>query len=336
MAWFKSSGTVGRSGTRSHNYSWRDGRRAGPLRGVGMQMPPGMAAPTRYSHLAPSPLMDNDSPQRRRQCRLARWLTGISTAALLGLAVAVAGHAGHARVGNASGLTSLRTNLSVVLYVTTHASDQHMSFLECLPPVLAASPRLSKADVILYVGRENITDDMRRNITVLLDKWPMRNKIVHFGGNPGKQAGAKFAAHVGFSRGWFRGYDWVIRVNPDVVIYDDKLVWSLMERADNWGVFVSCKEHCKDHSGCAPARTHTDFFAVRPSRVPRDAFADWQTSSLHAELQATVAFRDIYAAKADVYLPWYTARGGCRVEGGGVWHSTLVCPDLLARSPWQR
>jgi len=244
--------------------------------------------------------------------------------------VLLANYADYARFGAASGLASRRTNASVVLYVTTHASDQHMSFLECLPPLIARSPMLSKVDVIVYVGQDNLTDSMKNEITRLLDTWPVGNRFVHFGNNPGYQEGAMKAAHVGFSSGWFRGYDWVIRVNPDVVIYDESLVWPLMEKAENWGVFVACYEDCEDHSGCAPNQTHTDFFAVRPSRVPRDAFADWPTAH-NAERQATAAFKDIYAAKADVYLPWKwpTGYGGCRVHGGGVWHSVHFCPEFL-------
>jgi len=227
-----------------------------------------------------------------------------------------------------------RTNASVVLYVTTHASDQHMSFLECLPPLIARSPMLSKVDVIVYVGQDNLTDSMKNEITRLLDTWPVGNRFVHFGNNPGYQEGAMKAAHVGFSSGWFRGYDWVIRVNPDVVIYDESLVWPLMEKAENWGVFVACYEDCEDHSGCAPNQTHTDFFAVRPSRVPRDAFADWPTAH-NAERQATAAFKDIYAAKADVYLPWHSPSLICRVTGGGVFHSTKFCHEFMESRPFE-
>ncbi|CAK0878006.1 unnamed protein product [Prorocentrum cordatum] len=273
-----------------------------------------------------SPASERHGQQRRRSCGLALRLVGCSVAALAaGLAVRVANHADGASIGAASGLRSLRTSVSVVLYVTTHASDQHMSFLRCLPPLLRASPRLSEADVILYVGSDNLTDDRKRNITLLLEKWPLRNHIVHFGNNPGYQEGAMKAAHIGFSSGWFRGYDWVIRVNPVYVIYDDRAVWSRMEKAENWGVFVACRQVCEDHSGCTPNKTHTDFFAVRPSHVPQNAFADWRTAG-NAERQATAAFKAIYEAKADVYIPSHRTEG-CRVHGGGVWHSTHFCPE---------
>mmetsp|Transcript_1846 Transcript_1846/g.4967 ORF Transcript_1846/g.4967 Transcript_1846/m.4967 type:complete len:251 (+) Transcript_1846:125-877(+) len=228
---------------------------------------------------------------------------------------------------------SAGTNASVALYVTTAGSHQHWSYFECLPALIRTSPMLMKADVIVYVGN-HMSEDSKHKMNQLLDQWPVRNRIVHFGENPGKQEGAKYAAHVGFSSGWFRGYDWVIRINPDVVIYNDNLIWPLMQKAENWGIFVGCGTHCEPHSGCAPRQTHTDFFAVRPSRVPPDAFADWQTRD-NAEVQATAAFKDIYAAKADVYLPWSPRSSICRVTGGGVFHSTLFCHEFLQSRPFE-
>mmetsp|Transcript_88988 Transcript_88988/g.235405 ORF Transcript_88988/g.235405 Transcript_88988/m.235405 type:complete len:156 (+) Transcript_88988:458-925(+) len=153
--------------------------------------------------------------------------------------------------------------------------------------------------------------------------------------NPGYQQGAMNAAHVGFSSGWFRGYDWVIRINPDVVIYNDNLIWPLMQKAEHWSRFAACWTYCEPHSGCTPRQTHTDFFAVRPSRVPPNAFADWNMSEPSAEVQATAAFKDIYAAKADVYLPRHYSSIHCRVTGGGVFHSTQFCHDFLESPPFE-
>mmetsp|Transcript_88994 Transcript_88994/g.235421 ORF Transcript_88994/g.235421 Transcript_88994/m.235421 type:complete len:273 (+) Transcript_88994:120-938(+) len=235
---------------------------------------------------------------------------------------------------NASVPAPRRTNASVVLYITTAASHQHWSYFECLPALIRTSPMLMKADVIVYVGN-HMSETLKHNMNQLLDQWPVRNRIVHFGENPGKQEGAKLAAHVGFSSGWFRGYEWVIRINPDVVIYNDNLIWPLMQKAENWGIFVGCGTHCEPHSGCAPRQTHTDFFAVRPSRVPPNAFADWNMSEPSAEVQATAAFKDIYAAKADVYLPRHYSSIHCRVTGGGVFHSTQFCHDFLESPPFE-
>jgi len=137
-----------------------------------------------------------------------------------------------------------------------------MSFLECMPPLIRTSPMLMKTDVILYVGMHvgsnTVQEDKKRRIPRLLEKWPVGNRFVYFDKNPGpgKQKGAMNAAHVGCSSGWFRGYDWVIRINPDVVIYNDNLIWPLMQKAEHWSRFAACWTYCEPHSGCTLRQTH--------------------------------------------------------------------------------
>ena len=40
-------------------------------------------------------------------------------------------------------------------------------------------------------------------------------------GNHGYQSGAMYAMWIPLAKGWFEGYDWVIRINPDVFPLDD-------------------------------------------------------------------------------------------------------------------
>eukprot|EP00959_Pyramimonas_sp_CCMP1952_P285877 5977583-Pyramimonas_sp.AAC.1 len=80
------------------------------------------------------------------------------------------------------------------------------------------------------------------------------------------------AMHVAAPRGLFRGYDWVIRINPDVILYDEKPLFDLMENPRNWGVIATCYYSNRLHCNL----THTDFFAVRPQYVDEQAFADWE------------------------------------------------------------
>ena len=192
----------------------------------------------------------------------------------------------------------------------------------------------------------------RRRYERLLDDWPCKRKTIRFIPNFGYQEGAVGAAHIAFSSGWFDGYDWVIRMNPDVVIYNENPLFALMERPDNWGVFGACKKGpfpCRQHSGCGLTQkgfwTHTDFNAVRPDRVPRDAFnvsgaremhgyPGVPPSNVHAESQATGAFRDIFSARADAYIWRQDVDNNCRIRGGGVWHTTEHCPTLL--NAWQQ
>jgi len=257
---------------------------------------------------------------------------------------AVGGHE-HCPVGLPGGgrppANALR-EMRVVLYVTTAASLQHLSFMACWPGVMRHLPRLSRADAILYVGsNSSITNATKMAFRQLLGAWPCRVKTVHFGDNPGYQAGAMQAAHVAFAGGWFKGYDWVIRINPDVLIYDEGPMFALMEKEDTWGIFVRCDGTCVDHTGCSgPAgwkrgairQLHTDFFAVRPERVPAEAFATWKTER-NAEEQAVRAFAWILSYRADTYI-YNNTRDVCRVTGGGVYHGEDMCNEALSRA-WQ-
>lgn len=227
--------------------------------------------------------------------------------------------------------------MRVLLYVTTAASGQHESFMRCQADLLRRSPKLANADVLVYVGH-NGSNATRQIMQGLLDNWPMpRKKLIYEPFNPGRQAGAMKALHVGFSNGWFRGYDWVIRVNPDVIFYDERRLFSLMEDPQVRGVFQNCG--CPRHAGVQ--LTHTDFFAVRPEYVDEEAFADWQWRANNghwAEEQATVAFKHIYRSgrwanlkPPPIFHPYF------RLQDGGVWHSqSLTCERSLSKLGWER
>ena len=146
---------------------------------------------------------------------------------------------------------------------------------------------------------------------------------------------ARYAMHIALSQGWFKGYDWVIRINPDVMVLDEERLVTLMGDSQIDGVFASCgrKGSCV-HSGCKHGLIQTDVFAVRPGAVAPDAFRCWNTSTprsdpdcgahlggaeSHAEEQATKAFRPIVQRAADA---WITNKTGhsCRINGGGLLH----------------
>jgi len=250
---------------------------------------------------------------------------------------------GMSAVSLETGITSL---LRVVLFVTTVGSKQHLAFLSCQAGLFSRLPRLSNADAILSVGLPKLSagegtappKEVRRYEQLVRD-WPCRRKTVRFIKNLGYQAGAVEATHIAFSSGWFDGYDWVIRMNPDVVIYNENPLFDFMERPDNWGVFAGCNpgEPCRQHSGCGLKRkgfwTHTDFNAVRPDRLPRDAF-NVSGKKVHAESHATMAFQDIFSARTDAYIWNQDVDHNCRIRGGGVWHTQEACPALV--NAWER
>ena len=49
-------------------------------------------------------------------------------------------------------------------------------------------------------------------------------------GSTKKQMGAILALSEAEARGWFDGYDWVVRLNPDVIVSEDRFLRTHMAR----------------------------------------------------------------------------------------------------------
>ena len=96
--------------------------------------------------------------------------------------------------------------------------------------------------------------------------------------------------------GWFDGYDWVIRLNPDVIIRSDAHLLPLFARSNVDAVFVSCPTRM------APAlrlRVHTDFAAWRPKKIQKGAFAIHpQVSEAFSAAWAAAGTRARYAIRS--------------------------------------
>ena len=198
------------------------------------------------------------------------------------------------------------------------------------------------------------------------DAYFQRKRAVHEGGNPGYQAGATYAMGVALVRGWFAGYAWVVRLNPDVLIYHEgPLVHALKQP---WresgggggvsGVFVNCANRFQ-----AP-RVHTDFFAVRcrpiypaflllcvrvtthathqqvrPSEFDHSFFVHppkVETSPFGADNAEVLATQAVARLLDSGDFVWLVAenrnlKGVCRVQGGGLWHAHESCPALAEK-----
>lgn len=140
-------------------------------------------------------------------------------------------------------------------------------------------------------------------------------KIYFHETNPGYQQGAMLAMEVAFDMHWFDGYDWVVRLNPDVLMRDDRVISREMRNASTVGVFVDCHEVRCDSPECTRKKVvNTDFFAFRPDSVDGDAFKYANYSQ--AEAQATRAFRSAIQSRN---VSWLTGvgplNGACRVRG---------------------
>eukprot|EP00980_Cylindrotheca_fusiformis_P030764 scaffold25406_cov117-Cylindrotheca_fusiformis.AAC.3 len=138
----------------------------------------------------------------------------------------------------------------ILLYITTHFSDQHIRYFRCCwPKLIAESTLISHAHILIMASNETtvpqedltyLSDLFSRNPSYQFkvlprEDWQTRcakyqNEAVR-GNNPlktpvnYKQCVANLGVQVGFQHGWVfstpnnsSSFDWMIRINPDVLI----------------------------------------------------------------------------------------------------------------------
>ena len=151
-------------------------------------------------------------------------------------------------------------SLKVMLYVTTHMSPQHIWYLKsCWFPALQNSLLLCSSDVVAYLNPAN--DTLQEEAKKLLKGTFQNQKItIHDHINPGKEAGAKAALEDAAKEGWFKGYDWVIWLNPDVIIRNDTYILDVMQNDLNATAILI---NCAHFNPQKPIKFHTDFFAIK-------------------------------------------------------------------------
>lgn len=205
----------------------------------------------------------------------------------------------------------------VLVYITTHMSKSHIQFMEsCWEVMVAKSKLLQKADFMFYAPKKPDEALLRR----IFPTQSVEIKVVR---NLQKQQGAIEALRFGFENGLFEKYDWVIRVNPDVLILDDTFLLANMLDDDVDGIFVECKERVVCNAGCenqADVRggktylAHTDFFTVRPAAVDKQLI---NATHDNAEKHFTNAIRQISSRGRDRWINnrGTRTRGQCRIRG---------------------
>jgi len=157
----------------------------------------------------------------------------------------------------------------VLIYITTHMSSQHKDYFKhCWPKALQNSQLLNSSDVRVYItGSEDF--DIFGDIKMLRQIFKNQNLEYNIHPNPGLVEGAMSALSMATKSGWFDEYDWVFRMNPDVIIQDDK--WML-------DTITNDTEAALLYTECKPQRPPmfknvntimTDFFALKPSALPR-------------------------------------------------------------------
>ena len=126
-----------------------------------------------------------------------------------------------------------------------------------------------------------------------------------------KHKGAMQAMVDAEQNGWMNGYDWVLRINPDVIIKNDTWLRATMNNPEVDGIFTDCySRNCNRF--CMNNLYHSDFFAFRPHTIPFPSFSE--TKGVNTEKHLTTIFRKFIAKKGrDRWLQGSKQRGQCRV-----------------------
>ena len=216
---------------------------------------------------------------------------------------------------------------------------------------MQAAPLLVTSDVLLYAGCADANFDspgwdlIRNQADAELNRSKWIDALVSLPNanvslawrhtNPGYQLGAIEAVLYAARRSWFDAYDWIVRVNPDVIFISAKFLEAKLREAGTTAVLAQCD--CEIPAGrqlpgkgarrhplaCINPRVHTDFFAARPRSMDNKLWA----GEPHAERAASKVFkRAVESTGAVVFY-----KGGppflCRVESHGIEHTHSLCTN---------
>jgi hypothetical protein len=228
----------------------------------------------------------------------------------------------------------------ILVYMTTIFSHAHKDFFTCCWPRLMKQSRLlQEADIMIFSN--NNTEIRSSNLAVVRSLFQSNNRhfeikfptpeelnkevTQHYKTKDNSfQMGANLAIKLGFSNGWFAPYDWIVRINPDVLIRNSRWLMETMHDPDVDGIFVNCMSSLEE-------KIHTDFFAVRPRAMRPDAFSEmaYRGKILNHEMTAYKEFAPILQNKNRFrFLPdTADSKGVCRVRGpeSPVYHDHDSC-----------
>jgi hypothetical protein len=188
------------------------------------------------------------------------------------------------------------SDVKLVILMTTHLSQLHIKFLPCWYDAIQRLEIFQYADLILYIPSSSVYD-----LNKVLKQLPFRHPVrVEYYNNTGYQNGAIQAMIDPYiatknNGSWFDDYDWVIRLNPDVLIRNDTWLISTMMNDSIDAIFHDCynrqlypsipinqdddDDNNNDHrlsllpsslSLTSIPKFHTDFTAFRPRAIHRD------------------------------------------------------------------
>ena len=225
--------------------------------------------------------------------------------------------------------------MRILLFVTTHLSPTHKQFLSTCWRQMLLQPFFQNADVIFY-----LTEAMARASD--LESLSQFSKALVTSGVKGLlpwaggQGPATAAMHDPHMFGVWRRYDWVIRLNPDVVVYNPDRLQRYMESPNVDAVLGSCST---PSTNPLDRRVMSDFVVFRPGRinlttaVHRRSNEEGKLQELNAENDLSYILRPIVERNRSVWIYEKTSGQNCRTK---LPHEIMHEHDLSACTRWPR
>mmetsp|Transcript_41441 Transcript_41441/g.137812 ORF Transcript_41441/g.137812 Transcript_41441/m.137812 type:complete len:234 (+) Transcript_41441:20-721(+) len=208
------------------------------------------------------------------------------------------------------------TPVTFLLYITTHLSDPHKACL--LGPAWRGDGAAHRFHPAIVTHRHFFVPEagvawVRVNFPLATASSPRAGR------GAGRQGGAIEAIANPVSRLLFRSFDWVVRLNPDVVVLDFAPFYAHM--VGGYEAVVGT---------CSGGRVLTDFTVFRAAAIDRDAVEMRCPPGIgplpNAECEMTRLLRN--ATLAGLVKVVYKTRSTCRMTWKGVVmhvHNTSAC-----------
>lgn len=193
--------------------------------------------------------------------------------------------------------------LRVAIFMTSHFDERHVDYLtHCWQNATYRFPLLQHSDLILYTSGEppaGVLSKLRfHSITIkryneTIVPAGLRGKANNEAKAAQKQDGARNAMIVAYQQRWFDGYDWIIRLNPDVLIRNDTWIRKQFQNTSAQAILLN---HDPDNKFLV----HSDFYAFRPGAV--DVHALFTSNETNTERHVSAAFRKVIERNAVSWL----------------------------------
>lgn len=125
--------------------------------------------------------------------------------------------------------------LKLLILITTHFSQSHRRFLEDCWPNLVSQPLIIQ--IFIFTSQKILKNLFSILIITVNSIFPKFNytkpttlmiQTDHYDHNEERQIGAKSVMHDPRMQCIFQNYEWIMRLNPDVIVFDTRRIVKMM------------------------------------------------------------------------------------------------------------